>query len=324
LLLAVSDRWLVYYLPYISLCTLGLLWSPFCFVVTLFDMVVRSVLLQKVISSVTINKESLLKTFALVTVVIYHFSLAGQLFFRDDYTYHFLDGEGNKTSVDLCSSTLDCLMNTFYLGLSYGGLAEALSDIRTEWHGDASETAVLRWFVDILFFIAVIVMLLNIIFGIVIDTFAEQRDQQNQINDNMENVCFICGIDRSTFDRKHPISFEYHRRYEHNIWHYLSYIIHLRTRSKTDYTGPESYVAEMLDKQDLSFFPVLKTSSIAFEDQISNEVLLEQIRELSQQAALNQERFEAMMEASTERLLAARLTDEPAGAIGGSLRDGAM
>ena len=35
--------------------------------------------------------------------------------------------------------------------------------------------------------------------------------------------------------------------------------------------GPESYVKEMLEQQDLSFFPVLKTSSIIFED-VSNEV----------------------------------------------------
>ena len=61
-------------------------------------------------------------------------------------------------------------------------------------------------------------MLLNIIFGIVIDTFAQQRDLQNQIKDNMENVCFICGIDRNSFDRKHPHGFEYHKEREHNIW----------------------------------------------------------------------------------------------------------
>ena len=35
--------------------------------------------------------------------------------------------------------------------------------------------------VDLLFYVVVIVMLLNIIFGIVIDTFAQQRDLQKQI-----------------------------------------------------------------------------------------------------------------------------------------------
>ena len=65
-------------------------------------------------------------------------------------------------------------------------------------------------------------MLLNIIFGIVIDTFAQQRDLQKQIKDDIDNVCFVCGIDRNTFDRKHPIGFEHHIRFEHNLWHYCT------------------------------------------------------------------------------------------------------
>lgn len=145
-------------------------------------------------------------------------------------------------------------------------------------------------------------MLLNIIFGIIIDTFAQQRDLQNQIQDNMENVCFICGIDRNSFDRKHRFGFEYHREHEHNIWHYLSFLIHLRTKRRVELTGPESYVAEMLDKHDLGFFPILKTSSIVFEDQISNEYLLDLINESRQALLAGQERLESQLEAQAAAL----------------------
>jgi len=145
--------------------------------------------------------------------------------------------------------------------------------------------------------VVVIVLLLNIIFGIVIDTFAQQRDLQNQINDNIRNVCFICGIDRNSFDRKHRFGFEYHRVHEHNNMHYLSFIIHLRTKRHIDYTGPESYVAEMLDKNDLGFFPILKTSSIVFEDDgPSNDVLLDHLEETRQALLAAQERLETQIE----------------------------
>ena len=110
---------------------------------------------------------------------------------------------------------------------------------------------------------------------------------------NVPYQLLACAVDRNTFDRKHPHGFDYHREYEHNIWHYLSFIIHLRTKKQTEYTGPESFVAEMLDRQDLSFFPLLRTSSIVFEDQISNEVLLDRVNELSAQLALSQARLEA-------------------------------
>ena len=256
-----QDRVLAYFLLYLLICALGLLYSPFFFVITLFDIVVRSRLLQKVIEAVTVNSESLSLTFVLVAVVVYHFTLLGQLYFRTDFIWTFHDANGVQHSVDLCGSTKDCLMTTFYLGLSYEGLAQGIADMREQWF-DNPEKAHIRWAVDLLFYIAVIVMLLNIIFGIVIDTFAQQRDLQNQIKDNMENVCFICSIDRNTFDRRHPFGFDFHTEREHNVWHYLSFMIHLRMKRPTEYTGPESYVAEMLARGDLSFFPILKTGHL--------------------------------------------------------------
>ena len=81
-----------------------------------------------------------------------------------------------------------------------------------------------------------------------IDTFAQQRDLQKQIKDDIDNVCFVCGIDRNTFDRKHPVGFEHHIRNEHNLWHYLSFMVHLRIKEVTEYTGPETYVRDMLAK----------------------------------------------------------------------------
>lgn len=50
---------------------------------------------------------------------------------------------------------------------------------------------------------------LNIIFGIIIDTFAgififqylkELRDRRNKMEEDMRNICFICGLDRGVFD----------------------------------------------------------------------------------------------------------------------------
>lgn len=78
-------------------------------------------------------------------------------------------------------------MMNVYLGLSYSGLAQGISDLREQWL-DEPEKANIRWTVDLLYYVVIIVMLLNIVFGIVIDTFAQQRDLQSQIKENMENV----------------------------------------------------------------------------------------------------------------------------------------
>ena len=44
-------------------------------------------------------------------------------------------------------------------------------------------------------------------------------------------------------------------QYDHNMWHYLYFNVHLRRTEETEYTGPESFVSEMLAEQDLVFHP---------------------------------------------------------------------
>ena len=39
------------------------------------------------------------------------------------------------------------------------------------------------------------------------------------------------------------------------MWHYLYFIVHLRTKSQTEYTGPESFVSALIQQNDLKWFP---------------------------------------------------------------------
>lgn len=44
----------------------------------------------------------------------------------------------------------------------------------------------------------IVVIMFNILFGIVIDTFAELRDKKSFVDLDMRNICYMCAIDRST------------------------------------------------------------------------------------------------------------------------------
>lgn len=79
----------------------------------------------------------------------------------------------------------------------------------------------------------------NIISGIMIDTFAELRDQRQKIEDDMRNFCFICGQERATLE-KNNLSFEDHTDNQHFIWNYIFYIYCLNQKDSTDYTGNTS------------------------------------------------------------------------------------
>ncbi len=42
------------------------------------------------------------------------------------------------------------------------------------------------------------------------------------------------------------MSFEEHIKSEHSMWHYLYFLVLVRVKDPTEYTGPESYVAQMI------------------------------------------------------------------------------
>ena len=54
---------------------------------------------------------------------------------------------------------------------------------------------------DLSFFMIVVVILLNILFGIIVDTFKSIREKQQSDNADTLDKCFICGLPRQTFDR---------------------------------------------------------------------------------------------------------------------------
>jgi inositol 1,4,5-triphosphate receptor type 1 len=74
-------------------------------------------------------------------------------------------------------------------------------------------------------------------------------------------VCFICGIDRATFDRD-GVSFPHHIRKEHDLWAYVNLLVHLRTKPRTEFNGWESHIAAKLAANDLEFFPMHRALSL--------------------------------------------------------------
>jgi hypothetical protein len=51
---------------------------------------------------------------------------------------------------------------------------------------------------DLVYFIFFGLLFGNIISGIMIDRFAELRSSRLEINNDKNNKCYICGIDRAT------------------------------------------------------------------------------------------------------------------------------
>lgn len=52
---------------------------------------------------------------------------------------------------------------------------------------------------DLSFFVVLIIIVLNLIFGVIIDTFGDLRTEKNEKEDILKNTCFICGLERGRY-----------------------------------------------------------------------------------------------------------------------------
>ncbi len=214
----------------------------FFFAVHLFDMVVRNDILKSVLKSISFNWKQLVMTASFTSIVVYCYSIIGFLFFRKAF---FI----NEETLD-CETMLQCTVMVLYRGLRNGG---GIGDVLRPPVWEEPRTF-LRILYDTSFWIICILILLNSFLGIIIDTFGELRSKDQAIIEDIESKCFLCGVDRHRFDRL-TAGFDIHIKYDHNMWHYLYFNVHLRRTEETEYTGPESFVSEMLAQQDLTFIP---------------------------------------------------------------------
>ncbi|TMS16396.1 Inositol 1,4,5-trisphosphate receptor type 3 [Larimichthys crocea] len=207
----VMDVEFIYHLAYVLTSTLGL------FVHELFYSILET--LFNVIKSVTRNGRSILLTALLALILVYLFSIVGFLCLKEDFI------------------------------MEVDPLARIAAGNVTRLIPEHEPLFPARVVYDLLFYFIVIIIVLNLIFGVIIDTFADLRSEKQKKEEILKTTCFICGLERDKFDNK-TVSFEEHIKLEHNIWNYLYFIVLVREKNKTDYTGPESYVAHMIKKVD--------------------------------------------------------------------------
>lgn len=77
---------------------------------------------------------------------------------------------------------------------SGGGIGEIMKPIFWETTTESNTLIFSRIVYSLSFFFVIIVILLNIIFGIIIDTFGELREKQEVRNKEMNDKCFICTL----------------------------------------------------------------------------------------------------------------------------------
>ncbi|XP_060734913.1 ryanodine receptor 2 isoform X4 [Tachysurus vachellii] len=252
-----TDNSFLYLAWYMLLSVLGH-YNNFFFAAHLLDVAMGFKTLRTILSSVTHNGKQLVLTVGLLAVVVYLYTVVAFNYFRKFYN----KSEDGQTPDMKCDDMLTCYLFHMYVGVRAGG---GIGDEIEDPAGDESEFY--RVVFDITFFFFVIVILLAIIQGLIIDAFGELRDQQEQVKEDMETKCFICGIGSEYFDAV-PHGFESHTLHEHNLANYLFFVQYLINKDVTEHTGQESYVWKMYQERCWEFFPVGDCFRKQYEDQL--------------------------------------------------------
>ena len=66
-----------------------------------------------------------------------------------------------------------------------------------------------RYLIEISFWLLVNLVILNIVSGIIIDSFSKLRLENETLQNDKSNVCYICGLNKNLFD-SYGIDFTQH------------------------------------------------------------------------------------------------------------------
>ncbi|EAR94170.2 cation channel family protein (macronuclear) [Tetrahymena thermophila SB210] len=250
-----KDGSFVYLCFYISCTVLGFFFDNIVYSIQLLDIINQFPSLKNVTRAVQLNANQLLKTLLLGIIVIFIFSVVGYTFAVDSFFSEEI-GHGEN----MCSNLFQCFIDTLNYGLrTDGGISNTLR--RQSFEFDNRGTYIFRVIYDVSWFALINVIFINIIFGVIIDTFGQLRDKKREVIEDMKNVCFICGLERYVFD-KHADGFNNHIERDHQLWNYIFYMYYLSKKDSTDFNGVETEVIQKIKNEDISWFPMMKSLSL--------------------------------------------------------------
>jgi len=237
IIFALTDPMPFWYICYLGVSILSL-WKSYLFTsILLLDFVVMDSTSRDIMYAVVYPARQLATAIFIILIMVNVFAGIVFTFYRDEFDLDNMEG--------------DTLWKTYKLAITYG--VRANEGIGAYMKPNTSS----RFVMDMFFYLIITVVLLNIFFGIIIDTFGKLRNLKVEREADEANRCFICGIDVHDFiKRGSAVSFKQHRDQSHNMWNYL-YFAMLIWQQHRDYDNSvEMHVRKCMENGDVSWFPI--------------------------------------------------------------------
>jgi inositol 1,4,5-triphosphate receptor type 3 len=216
--------------------------------------------IKEIVIAFQIRFSQLFCMIGFLAILIFFFSNIGFFFYIDEF-----DAQINGKTENYCQTLLECAITYFNHGVRAGG---GIGDILPEKDFIDMNSYTIRWTTDLIFYITVILLLLNMINGVIVSTFSQIRETSSQKEEDIEERCFICNKEKKDFEKK-KIDFSNHCETEHNLYDYIMFFVMLKRIEEKDLDSDQTYINEKLDEKDIAFFPVGYAKG--FEDEEDEE-----------------------------------------------------
>ena len=153
------------------------------------------------------------------------------------------------TGEDSCKSYSECFFDMLNSGVR-GGSGMGFGIKKINQPGFYSE-----FILEMFIFILVMLVLMNMITGIIVDSFQKLREKKNEENEIKENTCYICSLHREKFEKR-GIKFENHTEQEHNVINYFNYIYKVKMTDESDLNSLDYQVMQSIKNKRTDFFPI--------------------------------------------------------------------
>ena len=221
--------------------------------VQMFNIVLVSEALNTVMQSIYQTRLHVAMTLILILIITYIYSIGTFYFLRE----HTQAPGVNGTNV--CSSLSTCLWTSLD-SIRTGGSGAFLNAIDID---DTKRKGRISY--DLSYFLIVTIIMLNMLLGIIIDSFAMLRREQEKMQDNQQNSCWVCCFDRRTIEEESELGFDHHINVEHSIWQYLYFYVYVHEKrdSGEELSGMESFFEQDVNEHDTSFMPLYQALGVS-------------------------------------------------------------
>ena len=248
-----DEIYLIFFIIITSIFGLILKYNAFLFAIQLLTIIKFIDIIREILSAFKLKLVETLEVIEFLAIVIYFVANFEFFFLIDEFNIEI----GEKIE-NFCQNLLECTINIFNHGVRSGG---GVGDLLEAKSYEEKGLYFLRFTSDLLFYIVVILFLLNIVNSIIVNTFTQIREDSNQKEEDEKNRCFICNISRIEF-QKNKIDIGYHRKYEHNTNNYIKFFVFLWNIDEKDMDADQSFINDCIKEKDIKFFPINCSKSI--------------------------------------------------------------